>query len=113
MVNRRARRVASHAKATRSRVLPHDRVLIRTLQGGTGPLVDPNAAPDRTRQDQLVRALVDPHGGEIHIATLLSRWLSDREVSALVGWISRACNSRTSRYRDLLTRVVAALGDAG
>lgn len=43
---------------------------------------------------------------------MLSRWLSDREVAALVGWIGRACDERVARYRDLIARVVAGLGEA-
>jgi len=67
---------------------------------------------EHARHDRLVAALIEPHGGETHIAQLLSRWLSDREVAALVGWISRATTERTARCRDLIVRVVAALSDA-
>jgi hypothetical protein len=67
---------------------------------------------EHARHDRLAAALIDPHGAEVHIATLLSRWLSDREVTALVGWIGRACDERTARCRDLIARVVAGLGEA-
>lgn len=66
---------------------------------------------EHRRHAQLVGALVEPQRGEIHIAELLSRWLSDREVDHLVVWITRACNERVTRYLDLLARVVAALAD--
>lgn len=67
---------------------------------------------ERRRHDQLVRALIEPHGAEVHIATLLSRWLSDREVGHLIAWVARARDERTARRRDLIARVVAALSDA-
>jgi|SRR5262245_54069636 len=67
---------------------------------------------EHRRLAQLVAALIEPHGSEVHIAQLLSRWLSDREVGYLIGWVNRACDERTARCRDLLARVVAALGEA-
>jgi hypothetical protein len=67
---------------------------------------------EHARHAKLVAALIAPHGGEVHIAELLSRWMSDREIGYLTEWITRARNEHTARYRDLLARVVAALSDA-
>jgi hypothetical protein len=67
---------------------------------------------EHRRHEQLVAALVEPQLGEVHIAELLSRWLADREVAALVDWIKRARDKLTVRTLDLLARVVAAIGDA-
>jgi hypothetical protein len=67
---------------------------------------------EHARHAQLVSALIEPHGAEVHIAQLLTRWMSDREVGHLIAWITRAREERTARHRDLITRVVATLSDA-
>jgi len=67
---------------------------------------------EHRRHDRLVAALTEPHGAQVHIAQLLSRWLSDREAGYLISWVNRACDERTTRLGDLLARVAAAIGDA-
>lgn len=67
---------------------------------------------EHRRHEQLVGALVEPQRGEAYIAELLSRWLTDREMDSLVGWIGRAFTGRHAGLLDVLARVVAALGEA-
>jgi hypothetical protein len=69
--------------------------------------------PSVERRAILVRTLGEPFGSEKPVADALSNWLSTGELSTLTHWITRACNGRTNRRRDLLARVVAALPGAG
>ena len=67
--------------------------------------------PSIARRAILVQTLGEPYGSEKPVADTLSNWLSTGELATLTRWATRACNERTTRLRDLIARVVAALSD--